>query len=91
MSTQGHEGICVGIRIRPLNEKEKRDGQEKIFVSTENTVSQVFNGQAVDNQTYSYDKVFSETCSTREIYSNIALQIVKGVMDGINGTIFACK
>ena len=93
-ATNQSEGICVGIRMRPLNEREKTAGQDKIFqCCTEiNTVSQILpNGQAVDNQTYHYDKVYDEGASTREVYSHIAHDLVQGVLHGINGTIFACK
>jgi centromeric protein E len=93
MTTQGNEGICVGIRMRPLNDREKSGGQEKIFQcqAERNTVTQVYHGQPVENQTYQYDKVFDEAASTHQVYSHIAKDIVKGVMNGINGTIFACK
>ena len=90
MSAKG-EGICVGIRMRPLNEREKNGGQEKIFQVDRNSVSQIHHGQPVENQTYSYDKVFDENATTREVYSHIAKDVVSGVLNGINGTIFACE
>lgn len=77
--------------MRPLNEREKNSGQDKIFQVDRNTVSQIYHGQPVENQVYSYDKVFDESASTREVYSHIAKDIVSGVLSGINGTIFACK
>jgi hypothetical protein len=36
-------------------------------------------------------KVFDENSTNSDVYSHIAGDIVKGVMTGINGTIFACK
>jgi hypothetical protein len=77
--------------MRPLNEREKNSGQDKIFQVDRNTVSQIYHGQPVENQVYNYDKVFDESASTREVYSHIAKDIVTGVLNGINGTIFACK
>ena len=90
MSAQG-EGICVGIRMRPLNDREKSSGQDKIFQVERNSVAQIHHGQVVDNQVYNYDKVFNESATTSEVYRHIAKDIVTGVLNGINGTIFACK
>lgn len=39
--------------------------------------------------TFKFDKVFKETTPQIEIYENIGKEIVKDVMDGYNGTIFA--
>ena len=87
------EGICVGIRCRPLNERELNNGQDKIFkcFKERNAISQVKENQPVEGQTYFYDKVFDESSTTVEVYTHIGKDIVNGVMNGINGTIFACK
>ena len=88
------EGILVGIRMRPLNEREVTAGQEKIFkcLNTYNAVTQLTrDGHAVEGQMYYYDKVFDERSSTGDVYNQIGKEIVKGVVAGINGTIFACK
>ncbi len=91
-SNRGSEGICVGIRMRPLNDREISSGTYKIFncQTSCNAVSQMNkDGQAVE--TYYYDKVFDEHSSTVDVYDHIGKDIVKGVMNGINVTIFACK
>lgn len=75
--------------MRPLNERERNSGQEKIFQVDGNSVSHMNHGQPVE--TFSYDKVFDETISTEKVYAHIAKDIVAGVLKGINGTIFACK
>jgi len=90
-SKQETEGIFVGIRLRPLNEREKTSGQEKIFASNNNSVSQTCHGQPIENQTYNYDRVFNENATTAEVYDATARNIVKNVLGGINGCIFACK
>ena len=87
------EGILVGIRMRPLNDREVTAGQEKIFkcMNTYNAITQLTkDGHAVEGQMYYYDKVFDERASTVDVYSQIGKDIVKGVVSGINGTIFAC-
>ena len=89
------EGICVAIRMRPLNEREVNSGQEKIFKcqTDRNAVCQTYrdSDQPVEGQVYHYDKVFDESSSTDDVYSYIGSNLVKGVMSGMNATIFACK
>lgn len=89
---QTKEGICVGIRIRPLNDREVSSGQQPIFrcLPQTNTICQVKDGCPVEGQAYNYDKVFDETSSTDAVYDYSGQAIVKGVANGINGTIFAC-
>ena len=93
MEKQSKEGICVAIRMRPLNDREISSGQEKIFncVKQSNSICQLKDGQPLEGQTYYYDKVFDGSSITQDVYSSVAKDIVKGVVHGINGTIFACK
>jgi hypothetical protein len=55
---QSLKGICVAIRIRPLNEREISGGQEAVFgcMSLTNSVVQLKEGQTIDS--YYYDKDF---------------------------------
>lgn len=87
------EGVCVAIRMRPLNDREISGGQEAAFrcTSKDNRIAQLKDNQVVDGQTYHYDKVFDEHASTAEVYAHIGRVAVKNVAAGINGTIFACK
>lgn len=87
------EGICVAIRMRPLNDREISGGQEGVFrcTSKDNRISQLKDGQVVEGQTYYYDKVFDERATTAEVYTHVGRDAVKNVAAGINGTIFACK
>lgn len=91
-NTKG-EGICVAIRMRPLNDKEISTGQEQIFKcnSDNNSICQCRDSNPVDGQTFFFDQVFNEKSTTTDVYSHVGKDIVKGVMSGINGTIFACK
>lgn len=93
MIKPSRDGICVAIRMRPLNEREITSGQENIFkcVTDQNAIVQMKDGQIVEGVSYAYDKVFNGTASTNEVYSHIAEDIVEKVVQGVNGTIFACK
>lgn len=90
---QTTEGICVAIRMRPLNDRELSGGQEAVFRCTpkDNRVAQIKDNQTVEGQTYHYDKVFDEHATTAEVYTHVGRNAVKNVAAGINGTIFACK
>lgn len=84
------EGICVAIRMRPLNERELSSGQHELFrCLPNNSVGQLKDGQPLDGQIYYYDKVFDENTTTATVYDHIGTDIVKGVTSGINGTVFA--
>lgn len=87
-----HEGVCVAIRMRPMNTREKEDGQSKSFASDtdeSNTITQFRDGQPID--AFSFDKVFEETSNNEGVYTHVAKRIVTSVANGFNGTIFACK
>eukprot|EP01041_Mallomonas_annulata_P002987 gene2987-5859_t len=92
MEATSMEGICVAIRLRPLNSREINSGQASVFqcLPEYNSITQQNkDGQPIEGQFYQYDKVFNEESSTDEVYSYIAKDIVTGVAHGINGTIFA--
>ena len=48
-------------------------------------------GQPIEGQVHHYDKVFDGKASTNDVYQYVGTNIVKGVVNGVNGTIFACK
>lgn len=88
------ESIKVVFRVRPLNSKEKNDGRkistfahEKSGVIEVRNPSPDFDGDA--SKTFSFDSVFSEHSTQRQIYDTCAAPVVSSVLDGYNGTIFA--
>ena len=86
------EGISVGIRMRPMNEREIQSGQEVLFKCDEskNLIYQIkADNQPLEGQSYFYDKVFDGQSNTVDVYSHIAKDIVHNVVKGMNGTIFA--
>jgi centromeric protein E len=87
------EGIKVAIRVRPLNERElNQAGNERIFkcdIATNSIYPINIEGQPIEGSVYCYDHVFDEGCRTKDVYSQTGKHIVNGVMNGINGTIFA--
>jgi centromeric protein E len=84
------EGISVAIRMRPLNDREINGGQSSVFRVKHNSVEQLTKeGQPIEGQTYNYNQVFGEAAGNKDVYTGIAKDVVKGVVGGINGTIFA--
>ena len=88
-----NENTCVAIRMRPLNEREKRDGQEACFkcIADQNAVVQLRDGKEIEGQYHQYDRAFDESSTTDEVYDYVGKDLVAGVVNGISGTIFACK
>lgn len=102
MSDTG-EPVQVFVRIRPEFEKKSRDNAVKLDESgsveqlDDRTVRisppDGFHGQrktvsAVDDKTYTYDKIFSPISTQEEMYKVIS-PLVKDTVSGFNTTVFA--
>jgi Kinesin motor domain len=87
------DSIAVAIRIRPLSESENAGGHGVAFerIPNYNQIGQFKDGQLVGGQTFDFDKVYDQDATTHQIYISSAKNLVANVMNGINGTIFACK
>ncbi|XP_048874361.1 kinesin family member 5Aa isoform X7 [Brienomyrus brachyistius] len=75
--------IKVLCRFRPLNQNEIRRGDR--FIPT-------FQGDdtvIVGGKSYVFDRVFPTNTTQEQVYNTCARQIVKDVLEGYNGTIFA--
>ncbi|CAI8038460.1 Kinesin-like protein KIN-7I [Geodia barretti] len=77
------DSIRVGIRVRPLLDREK--GGLKWAIQGENTIVPTTPG----NAGFEFDHVFGEASTTDQIYRTITRPIVHSVMQGFNGTVFA--
>uniref|UniRef100_A0A8C7UGQ2 Kinesin-like protein n=1 Tax=Oncorhynchus mykiss TaxID=8022 RepID=A0A8C7UGQ2_ONCMY len=73
--------IKVLCRFRPLNQSEILRGDQ--FIPT-------FQGDdSVNGRSYVFDRVFPTNTTQEQVYNACAKQIVKDVLGGYNGTIFA--
>uniref|UniRef100_A0A8C2FX80 Kinesin-like protein n=1 Tax=Cyprinus carpio TaxID=7962 RepID=A0A8C2FX80_CYPCA len=73
----------VMCRFRPLNESEITRGDKYIpKFKREDTV-------VISGKPYIFDRVFPPNTTQEQVYDTCAKQIVKDVLDGYNGTIFA--
>ncbi|KAJ3595000.1 hypothetical protein NHX12_004305, partial [Muraenolepis orangiensis] len=75
--------IKVMCRFRPLNSSEVTRGDRYIpkFPGDETVV--------IASKPYAFDRVFSSNTSQEQVYNACAQRIVKDVLEGYNGTIFA--
>ncbi|XP_065107568.1 kinesin heavy chain [Paramisgurnus dabryanus] len=76
---------CVKVmcRFRPLNESEINRGDKYIpKFKGEDTV-------VISGKPYIFDRVLPPNTTQEQVYDNCAKQIVKDVLDGYNGTVFA--
>jgi hypothetical protein len=88
-----NECVRVVVRCRPLFGKEINDGRQKIVTMDINTGAVALQNPKADAgeppKSFTFDNVFDERCTQREIYEKAARPIVASVMEGYNGTIFA--
>ncbi|KAI4989186.1 hypothetical protein ZWY2020_036503 [Hordeum vulgare] len=89
---QQQERILVSVRLRPVNarEAERGDGTEwecagPATLKFLGTIPE----RAMFPATYTYDRVFSPECNTRQVYEEGAKEVALSVLSGINSSIFA--
>ncbi|KAL6846720.1 hypothetical protein ACP4OV_024168 [Aristida adscensionis] len=88
----GEERIVVSVRLRPVSAREAERGDGADWECAGPTTL-VFRGnipeRAMFPGSYTYDRVFSPECSTRQVYEEGAKQVALSVLSGINSSIFA--
>ena len=82
----GKDSIRVVCRFRPLNAKETEDGSKFIVNFPPGNDDQCIN---LGGKVYKFDKVFKPNVSQEKVYDEAAKSVVKDVLMGYNGTIFA--
>ncbi|KAG8057512.1 hypothetical protein GUJ93_ZPchr0002g24863 [Zizania palustris] len=86
------ERIVVSVRMRPVNAREAERGDGSDWECTGPTTL-MFRGaipeRAMFPASYTYDRVFSHECNTRQVYDEGARQVALSVLSGINSSIFA--
>ena len=91
----------VAIRMRPLNSRESSSisskGSSRVWrvLAKHHSIAQStpdgkpLPERATGRNFFTFDRVFGEDSSSKQVYDNIAQGIVKSVVTGLNGTIFA--
>ncbi|CAN6720922.1 unnamed protein product [Malus baccata var. baccata] len=84
--SKSKENVTVTVRFRPLSAREINKGDEIAwYADGDYTVRNESNSSIA----YGFDKVFGPATTTRHVYDVAAQHVVSGVMQGINGTVFA--
>ena len=94
--------IRVVARFRPLNDSEERAGSKNIVkfpadqeetvlisVSCWSSHKLPSDSFSLQGKVYIFDKVFRPDATQEKVYNEAAKEIVKDVLTGYNGTIFA--
>lgn len=85
--------VCV--RLRPLNEEEKRRTRNEVVVTNETrrevTIRQTVSGKAGKtlDKTFTFDRVYGANAPQSSIYETAVRPLVREVLAGYNCTIFA--
>lgn len=77
--------IKVVCRFRPLNPQEEKSGSQEIVSFPPGSYDSV----NIRGKTYLFDRVFGPHANQAQVYDEAAKPIVKDVLSGYNGTIFA--
>ena len=94
--TKKEETVRVCVRCRPLNKKEVEDGRQRIVTMDPNTGQCTIIAPGQDRNSgeppknFTFDQVYDERVTQEYIYQQTASRIVDSVLEGFNGTIFAC-
>jgi len=90
--------IQVAVRVRPLNEREQKEGHRNCIQFDDRTKQVVL--AAVDKNTlvqlhgqaakgYAFDRRYGQAASSDEIYDDVINDLVNQVFRGYNGTVMA--
>jgi len=82
----GEDSIRVVCRFRPLNDAEEKAGSKFVVKFSPGSDDQCIN---LGGKVYMFDKIFKPNATQEKVYNEAAKSIVKDVLMGYNGTIFA--
>ena len=84
------ERVMVHCRVRPLNEEDSKSyGRDTILDTLEQNKGLLVLKRDFDRKTFTFDSVFDQSSSQKEIYSKVGEPVVSSILQGYNGTIFA--
>ncbi|XP_050298947.1 kinesin-like protein KIF19 [Anthonomus grandis grandis] len=87
------ERLMVAVRVRPLKEDEPHRvlyaANSKTVVLEDADKNDAIRQKKGFERQYTFDVVFNETSSQEEVYNTTTNSLVKDVLNGYNGTVFA--
>ncbi|WOK92924.1 hypothetical protein Cni_G01616 [Canna indica] len=79
--------VTVCVRFRPLSASEKRLHGDSTCIQALDTQSFTLKDEKEEDVTFTFDKVFYQDSDQVEIYDFLAMPIIEGSVNAINGTI----
>lgn len=86
------ERVWVGVRIRPLLEQELLAREQPAWKAVDGSALQNIDQECVSAQhsgCYQYNRVFDESSTSEQVYTEAASSLVGAAVTGYNGTVFA--
>jgi len=83
------ERVQVSVRIRPFSEAEKELDPSTPIKSINQKNNSLSIQKDYDTKTFSYDHIYPEDSNQSQIFEETSKNVVKSVLSGYNGTIFA--
>ena len=83
------ERVRVSVRVRPFNSQEKEIGPTSPIESIDVKHGIINVLKEYDKKTFNYDHVYPEKSTQEEIFEETSKEVVKSVLNGYHGTIFA--
>lgn len=87
-SSRVEKNVTVAVRYRPLSEIEAQN-EDLIIVESKDGKSIDLLDPSNKAKTFTFDHVYSDKISQKQIFADIAEPIIKQATKGFNGTIFA--
>ena len=94
--------MTVGVRVRPLSELERSHGAFdtlkvedgcKVFARDPDDKMGGIDYLRLDknkDKAYQFDRAFGPDSTSAEVYEHTVRRVVRAVLDGFHGSIFAC-
>ena len=78
MADESKSAVQVVVRLRPMNDKEKKIGVTAVISASEehNTIS-VMKGEDMTRTIYSYNNVFTEFATQKEVFQDTLAPIIE--------------
>ncbi|XP_063281883.1 centromere-associated protein E [Pelobates fuscus] len=78
------DAVQVCVRVRPLIQREHGDQLNLLWRAEKSKISQIDG-----TKSFNFDRVFHSNETTSQVYQEMAIPIIRSVLHGYHGTIFA--
>jgi kinesin family protein 18/19 len=95
----GQANILVAVRTRPISSREKAagaqeaikvlDGKVVVLLDSESSPGDFLRKSRSRERRYAFDHAFDENCVQRHVYEHTAKNLIQGVSNGFNASVFA--